>query len=82
MFSFLRIFAKLLCLIAMIFLVGCAPSTQSATPPLQTQTVDIWVWDETFNVKAAKMAAHHLHYSTFPLPLSTSFWNFSHQSVF
>ena len=57
MFSFLRIFAKLLCLIAMIFLVGCAPSTQSATPPLQTQTVDIWVWDETFNVKAAKMAA-------------------------
>lgn len=56
--SFLpRKLARACCLPALcLLLAGCVPA---AAPGRDTaaQTIDVWVWDETFNVKAARMAA-------------------------
>ena len=40
---------------ALLLVTGCVPDRKTEAAP--TQTIDVWVWDETFNVKAAKMAA-------------------------
>lgn len=40
----------------MLLLAGCAHQQKGTASP-KKETIRIWVWDETFNVKAAKMAA-------------------------
>ncbi len=52
-----RKLARFCCLTLLcLLLAGCAPAAPSAADA-PARTVDVWVWDETFNVKAAKMAA-------------------------
>lgn len=48
----------LLCICAAgILLLGGCTERQPETSPVKKETINIWVWDETFNVKAAKLAA-------------------------
>lgn len=53
-----RRLALLVCMATALALLaaGCAPIDHK-TENASAQTIDVWVWDETFNVKAAKMAS-------------------------
>lgn len=58
MLYFSREFAKMAGTAAALLLLttGCVP-TNHTSENASAQTIDVWVWDETFNVKAAKMAS-------------------------
>lgn len=58
MVYFSRRLIQMVCITAALVLLttGCAPANHKSEN-LPAQTIDVWVWDETFNVKAAKMAS-------------------------
>lgn len=51
-------FVKTLCIAVSLVLLGsgCVPADRNVKSA-PARTIDVWVWDETFNVKAAKMAS-------------------------
>ena len=58
MLDFFRKFARLLAMLSalLVLVSGCTPA-DSRTQDSSPQPVNVWVWDETFNVKAARMAS-------------------------
>lgn len=58
MVYFSRRLIQMVCMATALVLLatGCAPADRKSEN-VPVRTIDVWVWDETFNVKAAKMAS-------------------------